>query len=223
MTNIFHIFLLFCYFGLLCFGGGNALTPLYIDHLVNEQHWMTLQEFGDLTAISQMTPGPIGVNAATFFGFRRGGIPGAFVATIGLLVPSYFLVILALRSLKRWEKSFLVQGIMTGIHPATTGMILAALLIFMQMSVFSAEIPWGYWLGIVKNAPETAFFVRPLAVVIFCAATWAALQRQNFYYERDFRFRRRRCARSRRRAVLNGYRTLEKKSRRRGFAGLSKK
>ena len=172
MTNIFHIFLLFCYFGLLCFGGGNALTPLYIDHLVNEQHWMTLQEFGDLTAISQMTPGPIGVNAATFFGFRRGGIPGAFVATIGLLVPSYFLVILALRSLKRWEKSFLVQGIMTGIHPATTGMILAALLIFMQMSVFSAEIPWGYWLGIVKNAPETAFFVRPLAVVIFCAATW---------------------------------------------------
>lgn len=172
MTNIFHIFLLFCYFGLLCFGGGNALTPLYIDHLVNEQHWMTLQEFGDLTAISQMTPGPIGVNAAAFFGFRRGGIPGAFVATIGLLVPSYFLVILALRSLKRWEKSFLVQGIMTGIHPATTGMILAALLIFMQMSVFSAEIPWGYWLGIVKNAPETAFFVRPLAVVIFCAATW---------------------------------------------------
>ena len=172
MTNIFHIFLLFCYFGLLCFGGGNALTPLYIDHLVNEQHWMTLQEFGDLTAISQMTPGPIGVNAATFFGFRRGGIPGAFVATIGLLVPSYFLVILALRSLKRWEKSFLVQGIMTGIHPATTGMILAALLIFMQMSVFSAEIRWGYWLGIVKNAPETAFFVRPLAVVIFCAATW---------------------------------------------------
>ena len=172
MTNIFHIFLLFCYFGLLCFGGGNALTPLYIDHLVNEQHWMTLQEFGDLTAISQMTPGPIGVNAATFFGFRRGGIPGAFVATIGLLVPSYFLVILALRSLKRWEKSFLVQGIMTGIHPATTGMILAALLIFMQMSVFSAEIPWGYWLGIVKNAPETAFFVRPLAVVIFCVATW---------------------------------------------------
>lgn len=172
MTNIFHIFLLFCYFGLLCFGGGNALTPLYIDHLVNEQHWMTLQEFGDLTAISQMTPGPIGVNAATFFGFRRGGIPGAFMATIGLLVPSYFLVILALRSLKRWEKSFLVQGIMTGIHPATTGMILAALLIFMQMSVFSAEIPWEYWLGIVKNAPETAFFVRPLAVVIFCAATW---------------------------------------------------
>ena len=138
MTNIFHIFLLFCYFGLLCFGGGNALTPLYIDHLVNEQHWMTLQEFGDLTAISQMTPGPIGVNAATFFGFRRGGIPGAFVATIGLLVPSYFLVILALRSLKRWEKSFLVQGIMTGIHPATRHCTIRMATRFPPVSSFAA-------------------------------------------------------------------------------------
>ena len=172
MMNNIHIFLLFCYFGFLCFGGGNALTPLYIDHLVNEQHWMTLQEFGDLTAISQMTPGPIGVNAATFFGYRRGGVPGALMATVGLLVPSYFLVILALRSLKRWEKSFLVRGIMTGIHPATTGMILAALLIFMQMSVFSTEIPWKYWIGIVKSAPQADFFVRPLAVMIFGAATY---------------------------------------------------
>ena len=172
MMNYLHIFLLFCYFGCLCFGGGNALTPLYIDHLVNEQHWMTLQEFGDLTAISQMTPGPIGVNAATFFGFRRGGVIGALMATVGLLVPSYFLVILALRSLKRWEKSFLVRGIMTGIHPATTGMILAALLIFMQMSVFSTEIPWRYWIGLVKTAPQAAFFIRPLAVLIFAAATF---------------------------------------------------
>ena len=113
----------------------------------------------------------IGVNAATFFGFRRGGIPGALMATVGLLVPSYFLVILALRSLKRWEKSFLVRGIMTGIHPATTGMILAALLIFMQMSVFSTEIPWKTWLGIAENASQTEFFIRPLAVLIFCAAT----------------------------------------------------
>ena len=101
MSNILHIFVLFCYFGLLCFGGGNALTPLYIDNLVKEQQWMTMQEFGDLTAISQMTPGPIGVNAATFFGYRRGGVPGAMAATAGLLIPSYFLVLLALRSLKK--------------------------------------------------------------------------------------------------------------------------
>ena len=67
---------------------------------------------------------------------------------------------------------FLTRLLLVYGHRNYRGITLAALLIFMQMSVFSAEIPWGYWLGIVKNAPETAFFVRPLAVVIFCAATW---------------------------------------------------
>ncbi len=171
MSNILHIFVLFCYFGLLCFGGGNALTPLYIDNLVKEQQWMTMQEFGDLTAISQMTPGPIGVNAATFFGYRRGGVPGAMAATAGLLIPSYFLVLLALRSLKKWEKSTLVQGIMTGIHPATTGMIAAALLIFMQMSIFSTEIPWAWWIGLGSKPGET-FFIRPVALIIFAVSTY---------------------------------------------------
>ncbi len=170
MSQTLHIFVLFCYFGLLCFGGGNALTPLYIDHLVNEQNWMTLQEFGDLTAISQMTPGPIGVNAATFFGYRRAGVPGAMAATVGLLLPSYFLVIMALKSLKKWEKSKLVQGIMTGIRPATIGMILASWLIFMQMSVFSTEIPWKTWLGLNDNPGD--FFIRPFALLICVASAY---------------------------------------------------
>ena len=162
--NILTVFLLFCYYGCLCFGGGGSLTPLYIEDLVNTRHWMTLQEFGNLTAISQMTPGPIGVNLATFIGFRQAGVWGAAAATAGLLVPSYFLVILALCSLARWEKSALVQGIMSGIRPATVGMILAALLIFMQMSVFSEAIPWQLlWGG--HGAPN--FYVRPMALVIF--------------------------------------------------------
>ncbi len=171
MSNALQIFVLFCYFGLLCFGGGGALTPIYINKLVKEEQWMTMQEFGDLTAIAQMTPGPIGVNAATFFGYRRAGIPGAMAATGGLLLPSYFLVILALRSLQKWEKSTLVQGIMSGIRPATVGMIAAALLIFMQMSVFSSEIPWARWLGL-SDAPGEAFFIRPVALIIFGVSTY---------------------------------------------------
>ena len=81
--NVLKIFLLFCYFGCLCFSGGNALVPLYIDDLVEARHWMTLHEFGNLMAIAQMTPGPIGVNAATFFGFRQAGIPGAKWVDLG--------------------------------------------------------------------------------------------------------------------------------------------
>ncbi len=167
--NVLKIFLLFCYFGCLCFSGGNALVPLYIDDLVESRHWMTLHEFGNLMAIAQMTPGPIGVNAATFFGFRQGGVPGALAATTGLLLPSYFLVILALRSLDRWEKSRIVQGIMSGIRPATAGMILASMLIFMQMSVFSEALPWGALLG---KPVSPGFYLRPVAAGIFLVSTW---------------------------------------------------
>lgn len=172
---ILKLFFLFCYFGCLSFGGGQSLTPIYIDKLVNTWHWMTLEEFGNLVAISQMTPGPIAVNSATFFGYRQGGIAGGLAATIGLLTPSYFLVIFALRSLDRWENSRIVQGIMTGIRPATIGMIAAALLIFMQMSVFSEDIPFVpalQWLAGRREVFSGHFFIRPGALLIFILATW---------------------------------------------------
>ena len=103
MAEIVTLFLLFCWFGLLCFGGGSALMPLYIQELVDSRHWLTLHELSDFAAISQVTPGPIGVNLATFLGFRQGGYFGALICTIGLLLPSYLLMQLALRSLARWE------------------------------------------------------------------------------------------------------------------------
>lgn len=169
MMAAIGIFLLFCYYGCLCFGGGSALTPIYIDDLVNSQHWMTLTEFGDLTAISQMTPGPIGVNVATFFGFRRAGIAGAAAATFGLLLPSYFLMIIALKSIHRWQSSRVVRGILAGIRPATVGMVAASLLIFLGMSVFTEQIPWHQWWS-AAAWPE-GFALRPGALAIFLVST----------------------------------------------------
>lgn len=173
MVNLFEIFFLFCYFGCLCFGGGSALVPIYIDDLVLARGWMTLDQFGTLTAISQMTPGPIGVNAATLFGFLRGGVAGAALATLGLLLPSYFLVMIAVKSLQRWEKSRIVQGIMTGIRPATIGMILASLLIFIEMSVVTETIPWAALATKMvggEAAVPAGFYFRPMAALIFAAS-----------------------------------------------------
>ncbi len=172
--NLMMIFLLFLYFGILCFGGGSSLTPLYIDELISSRHWMTLDEFGNFSAISQMTPGPIGVNVATFIGYKQGGIAGAVIATAGLLLPSYFLVIFAIESLKKWENSRLVQGMMTGIRPATIGMISASLLIYMGMSVFNKQIPWmeiaQFLTGGNPVWPENFRFSIP-AFVIFVLST----------------------------------------------------
>ena len=83
--HLILIFLVFCYFGFFCLSGGSSLLQFYIDDLVNARHWMTLEELGNLMAISQVTPGPIGVNLATFLGYTHGRFWGGLLATVGLL------------------------------------------------------------------------------------------------------------------------------------------
>ena len=143
MIKLLTIFLIFVHFGLLCFGGGNVLTPIFIDELVNGRAWMTLDEFGNLLAIAQVTPGPISINASTFLGYRQAGIPGAIAATVGLLFPSFILMTLALRSLKKWSDNRIVKGIMWGVAPATMGLMVVTVLIFVEMSILNGPIPWN--------------------------------------------------------------------------------
>lgn len=177
--KILAVFLIFVHFGLLCFGGGNVLTPIFIEELVDGRHWMTLDEFGNLLAISQITPGPISVNAATFFGYRHAGIPGALAATTGLLLPSFILMTLVLRSLKKWSDSNVVKGLMWGVGPATMGLMATALILFVEMSICTGPIPWQALSdAILLNPPvwPEGFRVRPLALVI-CIVSAAALCR----------------------------------------------
>lgn len=186
------IFFTFMKFGALCFGGGYVLMPLYIDEFVEKGGWISLEEFGNLLAITQATPGPVSVNAATFFGFRLGqrldfflSAPiGSLVATVGLLFPSYFLLLFALNSLERFRESRIVKGLMWGVSPATLGLMSSALLVFLEMSVFSTSISWGRawaWLCGLFGAAEpalpeagdaTPFFIRPLAIVLVAAVAW---------------------------------------------------
>ena len=89
-----ELFLSFLQIGLFSFGGGYAAMPLIQGQVVNGHHWLSMTEFTDLITISQMTPGPIAVNSATFVGIRIAGIPGALVATLGCILPSCLIVTL---------------------------------------------------------------------------------------------------------------------------------
>ena len=89
-----ELFLSFLQIGLFSFGGGYAAMPLIQEQVVNGHHWLSMTEFTDLITISQMTPGPIAVNSATFVGIRIAGIPGALVATLGCILPSCLIVTL---------------------------------------------------------------------------------------------------------------------------------
>ena len=179
--NLIMLFLLFVKFGLLCIGGGNVLMPLYIEAFVEApDSLMTHEEFGNLLAISQITPGPVGINTATFCGYRIAGVPGAVVATTGLLTPSFFILLTVLHYLNKWSRSNIVKGLMRGVTPASTALILTALVIFMEMSVFTGQIPWERLFPFLGGGGDAAVrpfpTIRPLALIIAAVSTWAILK-----------------------------------------------
>ena len=92
----------FAKIGLFCVGGGYASMPLIQAAVVDTYHWLTLSEFIDIFTISQMTPGPIGINAATFAGMKVAGLPGSIAATLGFATPSFILCILVARHFFRY-------------------------------------------------------------------------------------------------------------------------
>ena len=134
--------LLFLKYGALCFGGGFVLVPMYVEDFVGPSAaflQIGAEEFADLMALTQMTPGPIGVNGATFFGYRLAGVPGAVLASAALLLPGSLLCYLVLCSLERFKTSRLVQGILRGVRPASVALMLCAFWTFLMMSIVTLD------------------------------------------------------------------------------------
>ncbi|MBQ9016335.1 MAG: chromate transporter [Firmicutes bacterium] len=122
-----NLFAAFFRIGLFGFGGGLAMLPL-IYQSVQQFGFMDAAEFSDLLALSQVTPGPIAVNAATYVGLHFAGLPGAAVATLGVVLPEFIIMLIVCRFLDRFRENRLVEGMFTGIRPVTIGLLLAAVL-----------------------------------------------------------------------------------------------
>lgn len=141
------VMLIFLKYGALAFGGGYVLVPMYIRDFVGAGASLLQlppEEFANLMALTQMTPGPIGINAATFFGYRLGGVAGAAVATAALVLPGSILLSLALASLERFSGSRVVKGVLAGVKPATMALMLSAALSFAGMSLWSIADGGGF-------------------------------------------------------------------------------
>ena len=121
-----QLFLSFLQIGAFSFGGGYAAMPLIQNQVVDLHHWLNLSEFTDLVTISQMTPGPIAINSATFVGTRIAGVPGALAATIGCVLPSCILVTILAKIYLKYRSLSLLQGILKSLRPAVIAMIAAA-------------------------------------------------------------------------------------------------
>lgn len=117
------LFISFLKIGAFSFGGGYAAMPIIQSEVVDANHWLTIAEFNDLITISQMTPGPIAINSATFVGIRIAGIKGAIVATLGCIMPSFILVTLIAQVYMKYKKLRMLQSILSILRPAIVSMI----------------------------------------------------------------------------------------------------
>ena len=136
---LLRLFYEFFKVGLFAIGGGMATFPFLTD-LAAKTGWYTQAQLVDMVAIAESTPGPIGVNTATYVGFTVAGIPGALTATIGLITPSVILILIIAQVLARFRDSKLVQNVFYGLRPASTGLIAAAGFSVVLLALTGAQV-----------------------------------------------------------------------------------
>jgi chromate transporter len=127
MAVFVKLFFTFFKIGAFTFGGGYAMLPLIQVEVIDTHGWLALNEFIEVIAIAEMTPGPVAINAATFIGYRTAGFFGALVATLGVVLPSFLIILIIVRLFTGLTKSPWTKGIFTGIKPAVIGLIGLAL------------------------------------------------------------------------------------------------
>lgn len=151
MNMIAFLFWLFAKISFFTFGGGYAMVPLFQSELVYRYKLMTNELFANMVALAQVTPGPIGLNAATYLGFKQNGIPGALAASFGAMAPSIVLTMIAAAFLVAFKENKYVQSVLRGIRPATLGLISAAVIFFAEISILKApfrkltDLPVSDW------------------------------------------------------------------------------
>ena len=139
MSLYLRLFWEFFKTGLFAVGGGLATLPFMYD-ISDKTGWFTHSMLADMVAVSESTPGPIGVNMATYVGFVTGGIPGAVVATVGLVTPSVIVILLIARVLKAFRENQYVDAGFYGLRPCSIGLIAAAGVLVVKLALFNTEL-----------------------------------------------------------------------------------
>ena len=136
---LLQLFFEFFKTGLFAVGGGMATLPFLYD-ISARTGWYTTEMLADMIAVSESTPGPIGVNMATYVGFVTAGIPGAIIATLGLITPSIVIILLIARALKAFRENPYVEAGFYGLRPCSVGLIAAAGFLVIKLALFNTEL-----------------------------------------------------------------------------------
>lgn len=180
MSIYLEMAIVFFVIGMFCFGGGYGILP-FIQGEVIGRGWMTVHEFVNIIAVSESTPGPLGINVATYVGFKMGGVPGAVCSTVGLILPAFVLVLLVTKILQTEKGHKIWKRLTVGIRPVVVGLILYAaysigktVLVSNEAGAF--EIDWlGFLLAIIGFVGIYKFKVHPVVLIGISALLGAIL------------------------------------------------
>ena len=183
ITLLLQLFWTFFLIGLFGFGGGYAMISMIQAKVVEQYHWMTVGQFTDIVAISQSTPGPIGINSATFVGYTAlvnagyptyMGILGSFLATFAVVLPSFILMLLLSKFLLKHRNHISVENVFSAIRPTVIGLLAATLFILMNKDNFSSmdEDPWRFCLSIFlfifAFVAQKVYKLGPILIIVLC-------------------------------------------------------
>lgn len=175
----------FC-IGLFGFGGGYAMISMIQGEVVNHYHWMSMGEFTDIVAVSQSTPGPIGINSATYVGYTTAmaaghewywGLLGSLTATVAVVLPSFILMLIISKFLMKYKDHPVVEHVFLGLRPAVVGLLAAASLLLMTEENFGnhTDCPWQFWISIgiflFAFIGQRVYKMGPIRIIFLCGLT----------------------------------------------------
>lgn len=158
-----QLFAIFLKVGVLGFGGGYAMLPLIFQD-VQSFGMMSAGEFANLVALSQVTPGPIAINAATYVGYNVAGLPGAVLATVAVSLPSFLLCLAVLMFIEHFQTNVVVASVLAGIRPATVGLMAGAFLFMAQTALWP---DYDEALSLAANAAGVDWVAVAIFAVVF--------------------------------------------------------
>lgn len=171
---LLQLFLTFAKIGAFSFGGGYAMIPLISKEVVDVRNWLSMQEFIDVIALSQATPGPIAINSATFVGYKVTGFWGSVAATLGVVTPSFAIMLILGYLFFKYREMPLVKDIFKGIRPVVVALIMSAAISVLP-STLTGVVP-----GVVAGLSIVAILglnVDPIVVLLAAGLSGLILYR----------------------------------------------
>lgn len=166
--TLLQLFVSYLKIGFFGFGGGYAMLSLIHSEVVERNGWLTNGEFSDIVAISQMTPGPIAINSATYIGYEVAGVWGSIVATVAVCLPALTLMMLITRFFLKLHDNIYVKSVVAGMKPVVVGMIISAalLLIFPHSAEGKNFIDGWSWVIFAAVLIASARKVNPILLIV---------------------------------------------------------